>query len=237
MRRSGAARRNVTISFRLPARGRVRFVVTELSPVCRRIGSFAVAGRPGINRVRFRGRVGKRRLEPGTYRLDARRGALALFGVRVVVARNRVIRPAGLARTSLGDACGTSTAFTAAAAREAARSELAALASPQPAPLGAAGSPASPFQPAPAKSEPNHAGQALGAQFTHTDAGGWSLATTLVLVAVAVAIALLTTAAVPNTIIPDPRVELFLVRRRTEIALAGVSILFLAVVAYLVWVA
>ena len=227
----------MTIAFRLPARGRVRFVVTELSPVCRRIGSFAVAGRAGINRVPFRGRVGRRRLGPGTYRLDAQSGASALFGVRVVVASNRVIRPDGVARTAAGDPCGTSTAFAAAARRETARSELAALASRQAPPRGAAGPPPGGFEAAPTQTEADHPGQALGAQFTRAAAAGTNLARTLVLIAVAVAIALLTTAAVPSTSVPDPRLELFLVRRRIEIALGGASILFLAVVAYLKWVA
>lgn len=40
--------------------------------MCRTVGQFAVNARKGVNRVRFTGRVGKRKLVPGTYYLEAR---------------------------------------------------------------------------------------------------------------------------------------------------------------------
>ena len=201
-------------------------MVTELSPVCRRIGSFVVASRAGVNHVRFRGRVGKRLLAPGVYRLDAQRGTSVLFGVRIVVARNRVIRPAGIARTSFADPCATSTAGTP--------SELSALASFALAPGAAAGPGSTKFTLAAA--EPAHPGQALGTEFTQTAARGTGLARTVVLVALALAMALLAAASVPSARIVSPRLDLLLVRHRLEIALAGVSMLVLAVFIYLAWV-
>jgi hypothetical protein len=50
----------------------VIFTVQQVSPVCRTVGRFAVNARKGVNRVRFTGRVGKRKLVPGTYYLEAR---------------------------------------------------------------------------------------------------------------------------------------------------------------------
>jgi hypothetical protein len=40
-------------------------------------GSFLVPGNPGANKVRFRGRIGGRRLRPGRYRLVANATDLA----------------------------------------------------------------------------------------------------------------------------------------------------------------
>ena len=76
----------------------MEFVVIEIAPDCRRVGRFRVAGHPGINRVRFRGRIGGRPLGPGTYRIKARtvpRGRAVVDTELVVVepgpARDRIL--------------------------------------------------------------------------------------------------------------------------------------------------
>jgi hypothetical protein len=48
------------------------FVVRGPAPSCGVVGRFAVRGDRGVNRVRFTGRVGRRTLGPGTYRIVAR---------------------------------------------------------------------------------------------------------------------------------------------------------------------
>jgi hypothetical protein len=232
IRSSSGRRRSVTLAFRLGQRHRVRFVVTQLSPVCRPIGSFGVRGRAGVNRVRLRARVGRRRLGPGTYRLVARVGSQTLFGVRMVVARHRAVRGTKLAGTTFGNPCGSAGAnFGLAVARKASARQVAALVAAHPVPAGSTGTPAAAPSPAPAPS--GHPGQALGAQFTRGTSGGTDVMGVIVLMAVGLAMALLGAAAVPATAVPVRRVEYFLLRRRIEIALAGASMLLLAVLAYL----
>jgi hypothetical protein len=69
--KSGARRGGTRITFRLSAPGRVVFLVRGPAPSCNVVGRFTVRGRRGLNRVRFKGRVGRRTLGPGTYALTA----------------------------------------------------------------------------------------------------------------------------------------------------------------------
>ena len=64
--------RTIVLEFRLQRRARVVFTVVQVAPVCRTIGSFSVTGHRGSNRVRFNGRMGHHRLQPGTYKIRAR---------------------------------------------------------------------------------------------------------------------------------------------------------------------
>ena len=68
--------RGTTISFRLARPATVIFTVRGPSPSCGVVGTKAVHGRSGVNRVRLTGRFDGRPLAPGTYRIDvtARRG-------------------------------------------------------------------------------------------------------------------------------------------------------------------
>ena len=69
--RSGPrVQRRTTFSFRLSRPTLVEFVLVRVSPDCRVVGKFRVNGRVGLNRVRFRGRIGRRVLRPGTYRVQ-----------------------------------------------------------------------------------------------------------------------------------------------------------------------
>jgi hypothetical protein len=54
--------------------------------VCGVAGKFMVHGHPGVNRVRFNGKVQGRQLAPGTYRINARtRGSARVLHVTLVV--------------------------------------------------------------------------------------------------------------------------------------------------------
>jgi hypothetical protein len=68
-------RRVTTHTFALPRATRVIFTVNQVSPACRETGHFSVAGRAGLNRVRFASRVHGRSLTSGTYRIAARTAA------------------------------------------------------------------------------------------------------------------------------------------------------------------
>ena len=84
-----AERAAAVIRFSLRRPAIVRFVVVQESPTCVRVGSFTVRGRAGTNRVAFTGRVRGTVLPPGTYSLIAtafRNGAPIRLGrARVVV--------------------------------------------------------------------------------------------------------------------------------------------------------
>lgn len=80
------------IVFRLSRPTMLRVTVVRVYPTCERIGTFTVRGRAGVNRIRFRGRLGRRTLPAGGYRLIVRaRGAERdAAAVPIVVARGPV---------------------------------------------------------------------------------------------------------------------------------------------------
>jgi hypothetical protein len=71
----------------------VRFVVRGPAPSCDLVARFAVRGHAGRNQVRFTGRIGHRRLAPGTYRFVARAGARTSRPILVVVGSGPAERP------------------------------------------------------------------------------------------------------------------------------------------------
>src|SRR5437764_1271528 len=87
--RSGSRRSVAKIVFRLHRGGVVHFVVTQVSPRCRRVGAFAVRAHRGRNTVVLRGRLHGRPLPVGTYVLSATVRGRPLVGVTVVVAASR----------------------------------------------------------------------------------------------------------------------------------------------------
>ena len=80
------------IVFRLSRPTVLRVTVVRVYPTCKRIGTFTVRGRAGVNRIRFRGRLGRRTLPAGSYRLIVRaRGAERdAAAIPIVVARGPV---------------------------------------------------------------------------------------------------------------------------------------------------
>jgi hypothetical protein len=74
--RPGRKRGGTTLIFRLSRRATLQITVMRVYPSCRRVGAFTVRARPGMNRIRFRGRLRGRPLPEGGYRLIVRaRGA------------------------------------------------------------------------------------------------------------------------------------------------------------------
>ena len=103
-RRLRVAGRNraARITFTLSRPGRVLFVVRGPAPSCQVAGRFTVRGDRGVNHVRFTGRVGRRELPFGTYRVTARtRGGRPSRPVLVAVGERRVTN---------GFACGAAPA-------------------------------------------------------------------------------------------------------------------------------
>jgi hypothetical protein len=89
--RPGRRNGGTTLVFALEQGAVVRFTIVRVYPSCKRIGSFSVRAHSGVNRVRFRGRLGRRPLAEGTYRLvaQARGQETAAATVTIVVVRGR----------------------------------------------------------------------------------------------------------------------------------------------------
>jgi uncharacterized membrane protein (Fun14 family) len=58
------------LTFVLPHRARVDFVVKQLAPVCRIVSRFRVTGRTGVNRLRFPRPTSRLTLDAGTYSIS-----------------------------------------------------------------------------------------------------------------------------------------------------------------------
>jgi hypothetical protein len=208
--------------FTLRRAGLVEFVVYQVAPDCRRIGRFRVAGRAGVNRVRFRGRVGRKVLGPGTYRIKARvlPAGSALVDTKLVV----VAQPetAEIASARNADACGsgsrgsTSSASSSTAAKSSGRG------------------PASPSRSKAEQKAPTaRAHGVLGARFTKKailDAikgiPPWLYAV------LGLAIALLAVAALPLRATPSRGAAVALAHHRGAVALGGAAMLVAVTVAY-----
>jgi hypothetical protein len=110
------SRRSTILTFVVVRSGRVFFTVRQLSPVCRIVGRFSVRARAGLNHVRFAGRVGKRELAAGTYRLTARtRTGRAVARVTIVVVERGAPSRAELATMRGLNVCADSRGFDSAA--------------------------------------------------------------------------------------------------------------------------
>jgi hypothetical protein len=95
------------VVFRLSKPTLLRIAVVRVYPTCKRMGTFTVRARAGVNRIRFRGRLGGRALPAGGYRLVVRaRGAEHdAAAVPIVIARG-AISPAALRKARATIVCG-----------------------------------------------------------------------------------------------------------------------------------
>jgi hypothetical protein len=210
----------------LPRAARVRVVVTQVAPACRRVGSFTVRGHAGVNRIVFRGRLRGRPLPLGTYRVTAKARNRWVLGVTLVVAAARPSSGA-FARARLADACATIAASAGGAP------VFVAARGPVGIPNGV-GASATEGTHEGSDSKPSAAssrGKVLGADFSKST--GLDPTRLLLVVASALAILLLGLAAVPEMALAEPRLAALVATRRVELALAGATTLLTAVLVYL----
>jgi type IV secretory pathway TrbD component len=227
-------RRTTTLTFALSRPTRVIFTVNQVSPSCHGVGHFSVAGRAGLNRVPFRGRVHGRPLEPGTYRISARTASgRVIRRVIIVIVSGAAPSPAELSALRAANACAESGAtsstvasFGAVSTESGAFSPASALAEQQvPTPgaqsqaAGALGAPHGPNL---------HSGVlASSVEETVRAIRPWLIAL------LALAIVMLGVASLPGPAVPDNRVNDALVRHRVEIAGLGVAALVAVALAFL----
>jgi hypothetical protein len=222
VRRGRSRRSGAKVVFRLRTPGRVRFVIMQVAPVCRRVGRFSVRGHVGLNSVLFRGESGGRPLPLGTYWLGATVSGRPVLGATIVVAASRPT-PQQLARAQARNVC---------------RSAFGQATIVQP-PLAARGPVGAPARRAKSKAgtttDPNTTfsrNNVLGAHFGKPESIVDSRAASVLALAV-VAIMLLGLATLPATALAGVTIAEFVERRRTELALAGTSALLAAALLYL----
>jgi hypothetical protein len=104
--RPGRRNGGTTLVFTLKKRTVVRFTVVRVYPTCVRVGSFSVQAHRGENRVRFRGRLGRRPLAEGTYRLVAQaRGHETAAAILTIVVAHGKMTPPELRRALRANVC------------------------------------------------------------------------------------------------------------------------------------
>ena len=233
-------RRAAVISFSLARPALVRFRIQRVAPSCTFIGTFAVRGHAGVNRVRFAGRFRGRPLPPGTYTL---RATALRNGRYVFLGRTRiVIVPAGVdvdsARpqpsTCRSGSSGATATATATASGDAGAADMATEAEGREDENLAGG--ASGGGGGGEASVSGTAGEAVagtggsprdgrmpGISNPFEDAPAWLQP--LLLAALALAIVALLAAAVPVAAVRPAGVAPAVERRRTELALFGALVL------------
>ena len=219
--RSGpSAQRQTTFVFRLSGSAIVELVVTRLAPDCRVVGKFRVAGRAGLNRVRFRGRIGRRVLRAGTYRVTARTlgpgGATPVRVQLVIVGRPNPL-PEELAAARASNAC------VAVDRRGGSSAEAGGTGPTANTPTGGD-----------SESTLTRVSGALGVQFTKAVDAVQGVPTFLFFV-LGLAIALLGLAALPGRLAPSLRLHKVLAYHREKVALAGTVTLIAAAITYVIW--
>jgi hypothetical protein len=124
--RPGSKKGATILVFKLKRGARLQFTVVRVHPSCEVVGRFSVPARAGLNRVRFRGRVGGRPLAAGTYRLLVRaRGARRYAAAVTLVVASNGWRPsdAKLRAARRANACNDQRADSAASTSEGAAAE------------------------------------------------------------------------------------------------------------------
>lgn len=203
----------------------VEFIVIEIAPDCRRVGRFRAVGQTGINRVRFRGRIGGRALGPGTYRIMARTvpGGRALVDTELVI----VSRPERdeIASGRRANACGTKLSGQSTSSSSTASAST-------PAKPTVATPSANAEDEAEERAAPDRDQGVLGARFTKRAVDAVQSIPLWLFALLGLAIAILALAALPLRAAPTRRAASALARHRGAVALTGAAVLLGVTVAY-----
>jgi hypothetical protein len=197
----------------------VEFVVIQIAPDCRRIGRFLVTGRAGVNRVRFRGRIGRKVLAEGTYRITGRtlpRGRFVVETKLVIVSRPKRNE---IASARSANACGSKVQGQS----------ISSTSSPsKPAKPGAATAQGKAEKPA----RTSRSQGVLGARFTKKAVDVVKSIPLWLFALLGVAIALLAVAALPLKAAPTRGAAVALSRHRGMVAMCGAAVLATVMVTY-----
>jgi hypothetical protein len=190
--------------------------VTQLSPVCKGIGHFTVAGHTGVNRLRFAGRFRGRPLPPGTYRIAARTiGGHVVRRVTVVIVDGQPPSKAELTVARAANACAAGQTLSSR------RSDLATQVTRSLTPEHAS-----------AIGTPTGSNSRSGVLASTAEQAARAIRPVLVAL-LAASILLLGLASLPKPVVPGARLNYVLAQHRVElvglgaVALVGVVIAFI----------
>lgn len=203
------------MTFVLGRATRVYFQVSQVSPGCHLVGRFSVRGYKGVNRVPFYGRVGRKNLKPGTYRVSAHTGTgTGLARLTLVVFAGPAQSLPALRQAQAANVCTAVQALTSILGGG--ESDSATPSS------GAAATPS--VVPTPRHPSPSASGGVLGADI----ADAARSASPFLIALLGAAILLLGTASLPQPAVPGGPVGDGLARHRGVIAGLGVAALVAA---------
>lgn len=211
--RAARPRPAIVLVFRVAEPGRVGIRLTQVAPVCRTAGRLVVDASGGRNRVRFAGRVGKRRLADGTYVAATPSGEIHFAIVRGRPTRNPERLAPSVCRSDVSS--------------DSASADRPATAPPVHAPAATTGVDSRPAD------VPDPLARVLGASAGRAAEAVLSLHPGFY-VLLGLAIAALAAATLPARVMPEPAVGALLARRRAELTLLGTLSLLAVLVAY--WV-
>jgi hypothetical protein len=208
----------------------VIFTVQQVSPVCRTVGRFAVNAHRGVNRVRFTGRVGRRKLVPGTYYLEARTASgQVVQRVTVVVVNGSAPSRRRLETLQAANVCPATplpqaSPFTTNPLFTGGASDIGASAAPDNASRSLT---------------PDTQSSGLGAGSSSTGLASAVESTArairpALVALLAVAILLLGLASLPQAAFPDARVNYALARHRPQLMALGAAALVAVVISFLI---
>jgi hypothetical protein len=214
----------VTLVFHVARKGTVRVFVIRIG--CGVVGSFQVRAHPGVNRIRFRGRLHGQQLPAGKYRLRLRSHGKTVLRQRVVVAGP----PAPCAPLSDTFAAQRAFALAFGGGSGSGSGTGASGAAGSPSGGGSAGKTAA--GPGVGSARVRRAG-ILGVRASKIIPGSGKTQVALLIVLLC-AIVLLAIGAVPRRLVPHAGAAAFLARRRPFFALAGLAALTAFLVSYFV---
>jgi hypothetical protein len=229
-RRGPKSHLRVTFVLRLRRGAVVEFTVFRIAPDCRLAGTFRVKAHAGVNRVGFRGRIGRRELRPGTYLIRARtvpaNPADTVLETKLVIFRSGKPSRRQVRAAQAADVCPRPTFERIGLGFGV---YLAANGPAGPGPGAAAQAPGARTESA---GRDDRASSVLGARFDRAEDAVKAIHP-LIWLGLGIALALLALAAVPVEAVRGARVAAVLAYRRAAVAVAGAATLILVTVAYM----
>jgi hypothetical protein len=226
-------RKKATLVFKLGRRGAVQVTVIQVAPICRIAAKFRVGGHAGTNRVTIGGGAHGAQLTPGTYRIVGRtRDGRAVLRQTLIVVDAKAPTPAELAFARRANVCGAGGVLGAATTR----GSLAAASFSGPGGGGPAQSTiirhqrASDEQNSNAGTSDDESGRPIASDISDAVKRA---ANPLVIGLLGLAVLIFGLAALPRTVVSDPRMMAAVASHRAELALAGAGVLAVAIIAML----
>jgi hypothetical protein len=229
------SRRTTQLVFKLRRRGLVHVVVRQVSPFCRVAARFSVGGHAGVNRVRIGGGLHGAQLSPGTYRITGRtRAGRVVLNVTVVVVGAQAPTMDQLDAARRSNVCNSTSVLGPTATRGSLAFATGVAGGKKDAALARSTivrhqrrADAKPKSAGPSSA---HIGNVIAADVS---AAAKRAANPVVIALLALAVFTFGVAALPRTVVADPRLMAAVVSHRSTLALAGMGALVAAAIAML----